>query len=61
MQYPQYPQYDTAMALTDDDRFLIERAREVAPLLRDGDVRQQLAAQLLVQLADTAERLGGQP
>ena len=49
------------MALTDDDRFLIERAREVAPLLRNGDVRQQLAAQLLVQLADTAERLGGQP
>ena len=46
------------MALTEDDRFLIKRAREVAPSLRDGGVREQLAAQLLVQMADRLHRLG---
>lgn len=61
LQYPQYPQYGTAMALTEDGRFLIKRAREVAPSLRDGGIREQLAAQLLTQLADLAERLGDDP
>jgi hypothetical protein len=43
--------------LTEHERFIIDRARQVAPALRGGDVREQLAAQLLDGLADLAERL----
>ena len=44
--------------LTDHDRFIIDRARQVAPALRGStSVREQLAAQLLAELADLAERL----
>jgi hypothetical protein len=46
--------------LTGDDRWVIARSRELAPaLMASGDVRQRLAAELLAQLADLAERLGG--
>ena len=50
------------MALTKDDRQLISRAREVGPALRarSGD-QDRLAGWLLAELADLAERLGGQP
>lgn len=47
-------------SLTEDDRFVIGRAREIAPALREGGVREQLAAQLLDRLADLAERLAGE-
>jgi hypothetical protein len=48
-----------APQLTEHERFIIDRARQVAPALRGGGVREQLAAQLLAELADLAERLGG--
>jgi hypothetical protein len=46
--------------LTEHERFIIDRARQVAPGLRGGDVRGQLAAQLLAELADLATRLAGE-
>jgi hypothetical protein len=51
-----------AMNLTEDDRQLIARAREVGPALRasTGD-RDRLAGWLLKELADLAERLGNEP
>jgi hypothetical protein len=47
--------------LTNDDRQLIARAREIGPVLRAsaGD-RDRLAGWLLAELADLAERLGGE-
>ena len=46
--------------MTDDERDLIARARELGPALRasTGD-RDRLAGWLLKELADLAERLGG--
>jgi hypothetical protein len=47
--------------LTDHERFIITRARGLAPALRrDGGDRALLAAQLLVELADLAERLAAE-
>jgi hypothetical protein len=45
--------------LTEHERFIIGRARQVALALRGGEVRGQLAAELLAGLAGLAERLGG--
>lgn len=49
------------MTLSDDDRWLIKRAREIAPGLRGTavSVQERLAAELLVGLADLAEHLAG--
>jgi len=47
--------------LTDHERFIITRARGLAPALRrDGGDRAPLAAQLLIELADLAERLAAE-
>ena len=47
--------------LTETDRDLITRAREVGPALRDSSSdRDRLAGWLLAELADLAERLAGQ-
>jgi hypothetical protein len=49
------------MELTEDDRQLITRAREVGPALRASTSdRDRLAGWLLKELADLAERLAGQ-
>jgi len=49
------------MALTEDDRFIISRAREMTgPGVTTGEAWQRLAKEVLRQLADLAERLGGQ-
>jgi hypothetical protein len=46
------------MSLTDTDRELISRAREVGPALRaSSSDRDRLAGWLLAELADLAERL----
>lgn len=46
--------------LTEHERFMITRARGLArPLRRSGGDRGPLAGQLLTELADLAERLGG--
>lgn len=48
--------------LTDDDRNLIAEARRIGPVLRARTSDQdRLAGWLLAELADLAERLGGQP
>lgn len=51
----------TSIRLTDHERWIIQRARETAPALRDGDIQEKLAAELLAQLADLAERLASLP
>ena len=46
--------------LTEHERFMITRARGLArPLRRSSGDRDKLAAQLLTDLADLAERLSG--
>jgi hypothetical protein len=46
--------------LTDHERDLITRAREVGPALRSGSTdRERLAGWLLAELADLAERTAG--
>jgi len=47
--------------LTETDRDVIARAREVGPALRaSNNDRDRLAGWLLAELADLAERLAGQ-
>ena len=49
------------MSLTDDDRQLLERAREIGPSLRAGSGdRDRLAGWLLAELVALAEHLAGQ-
>jgi hypothetical protein len=48
--------------LTEDEQRLIDQAREVGPALRaSSSDRDRLAGWLLAELANLAERLGGQP
>ena len=46
------------MSLSDDDRFIIQRARELTkPGVTTGEAWQKLAREVLRQLADLAEQL----